>query len=226
VASNRRTGLAAVVLLVVGIGLMVVPPLARDGICGFVSCADQVPDIAVTRTSASTFAIVVPEESAPSVRSVQLLEGGNRATGSRRWFIDRNGPGVHRTFPVGSEPSGFRTITPLGAAPVDGTWTAQVGFRCTTASLPFRPDGIAVGEVRSWVGVISGSSFSSTARTEEQCGSSSGGTERGLLVFGALLATFGALLGIVVVLRRPVRFPEDDDDGGSGPDQDAGPAAP
>jgi hypothetical protein len=229
VASNRRAGLAAVVLLVVGVGLMVIPPLARDGICGFVSCADQVPDIAVTRTSPTTFAIVVPEESAPSVRSVQLLEGGSRATGSRRWFIQRDGSDVHRTFPAGSEPSGFRTVTPLEVVPVDGTWTAQVGFRCTTASLPFRPDGIAVGEVRSWVGVVSGSSFSSTARTEEQCGTSAGGAERGLLVVGALLATVGAVLGIVVVLRRPVRFPEDDDDrdgDGGEPDQAAGSAAP
>jgi hypothetical protein len=61
VASNRRSGVLAVVLLVVGVVLMVGPPLARDGICGFVSCADQVPDIAVTRTSPTAFAIVVPE---------------------------------------------------------------------------------------------------------------------------------------------------------------------
>jgi hypothetical protein len=219
VTSNRRSGVLAVVLIVVGVVLMVGPPLARDGICGFVSCADQVPDIAVTRTSPTAFAIVVPDDSAPSVRSVQLLEGGDRASGSRRWFIQRDGSGVHRTFPVGSEPEGFRTVTPLDAPPAKGTWTAQVGFRCTTASLPFQPQTLAVGEVRSWAGVLSGSSFSATSRSDERCATSAGSVETWLLVLGAVLATAGAVLGIVVVLRRPVRFPDDDADGDVGGDE-------
>jgi hypothetical protein len=225
VNSNRRLGVVAVVLLVVGVVLMVGPPLARDGICGLVSCADQVPDIAVTRTSPTELAVLVPPAASRSVRSVQLLQGGSQGSGTRRWLIQRNGSGDHASFTVGVAPSGFRTVTPLDAPPAKDTWTAQVGFRCTTASLPFSPDTLAVGEVRSWSGVLSGSKFSETSRTEEQCASEAGSTERGLLVAGAVLAVVGAVLGIVVVLRRPVRFPEDPEDdlgppdgAGTGPD--------
>ena len=204
--------MAAVVLIAVGVVLMVGPPLARDGICGLVSCADQVPDIAVTRTSPTGIAVVVPGAAASSVRSVELLEGGGRGTGARRWSIQRAGDDVHQTFPAGVEPAGFRTVTELAAPPTQGTWTAQVGFRCTTASLPFQPEALAVGEVRSWSGVMSGSSFSSASRTEERCVTGAGTAERWALLLGALFATVGAVLGIIVVLRRPVRFPEDGDD--------------
>lgn len=192
---------------------MVGPALARDGICGLLSCADQVPDIAVTRTSPSELAIVVPDQAAASVRSVQLLEGGSRGTGARRWFIQRDGSGTHSSFPVGAQPDGFRTVTELTVEPTKDTWTAQVGFRCTTASLPFAPDTLAVGEVRSWSGVVSESTFSNTSRTEERCEESAGDVEKVLLIVGAGLTLVGAVLGIVVVLRRPVRFPEDLDDG-------------
>ena len=191
---------------------MVGPALARDGICGLLSCADQVPDIAVTRTSPSELAIVVPDQAAVSVRSVQLLEGGSRGTGARRWFIQRDGSGTHASFPVGAQPAGFRTLTELTVEPTKDTWTAQVGFRCTTASLPFVPDTLAVGEVRSWSGVVSESTFSDTSRTEERCQESAGDVEKVLLIVGAGLTLVGAVLGIVVVLRRPVRFPEDLDD--------------
>lgn len=226
VTSNRRTGVVAAVLVMAGVVLLVGPPLARDGVCGLVSCADQVPDIAVTRTSASGLAVLVPQPAAPSVRSVQLLEGGGRGTGSRRWFIQRDGSGNPSSFPVGSRPAGFRTVTELTAAPSTGTWTAQVGFRCTTASLPFAPDTLAVGEVRSWSGVISGPTFSTTPRTRERCQGGAGSVERTLLVVGGVVTVVGALLGILVVLRAPVRFPEEVGDDVTGFDEPrSGPSA-
>ena len=204
-------GVAAVVLLAVGVVLMVAPPLARDGICWFTSCADRSPDIAVTGTSATEVAVLVPPDSASAVRSVQLLQGGSQGSGSRRWLIQRDGSGSPSTFPAGQEPEGFRTVTELDRPPAKGTWTAQVGFRCTTASLPFDPDTMAIGEVRARSGALSGSEFSSSARVEETCATTPGGTEKALLVVGALLAVARAVLGIVVVLRRPARFPEDPD---------------
>ena len=211
-STNRRMGVAAAVLLGAGLVLMIVPPVARDGLCGLTSCADQVPPIAISRVSAEDLAVVVPDEAAPSVRSVELLQGGGRGSGSRQWLITRDGDGVHSTFVVGSQPGGFRTLVELGAKPTKDTWTAQVGFRCTMASLPFRPAAIAVGEVRSWDGVLDGRKFAADADVQERCATERGSTEKALFVVGAVLAVLGAVLGIVVVLRRPVRFPEDPDD--------------
>ncbi len=211
-------GAAAVVLLVLGVVLMVAPPLARDGICGLTSCADEAPDIGVTRTSPTEVAVLVPESTAPRVRSVQLLQGGTQGTGSRRWLITRDGAGSTSTFPAGQEPEGFRTVTELAQPPAKGTWTAQVGFACTTASLPFEPDTLSVGEVTARTGTTSGAAFTSTARSTETCVTTASTTEKVLLVIGAVLALVGAVLGIVVVLRRPVHFPEDPDDEYAGQD--------
>lgn len=214
-------GVAAAALLGAGLMMMLVPPLARDGVCGITSCADQVPVIAVSRVSATDLAIVVPDEAAPTVRTVELLQGGGRAAGSRQWLIrHEDGGSSPSTFVVGAEAQGFRTVVPLESPPADGVWTAQVGFSCTTASLPFDPQAVAVGEVRSWDGVMAGNEFSELANTSEHCAVERGTTETVLFVIGALLAVGGAVLGIVVVLRRPVRFPDDDADG-PGPDGDA-----
>jgi hypothetical protein len=221
----------AAVLLASGVLLMVGPALLRDGICGLLSCADTSPQIAITRTSSTELAIVVPEAAASSVRSVELLEGGARGTGSRRWFVQRewvagSSADGRSTFPLGQEPPGFRTVTELEAQPTTDTWTAQVGFRCTTASLPFAPEAVAVGDVLSWSGPMTTAQLEDASA--EHCTSQPGTLERVLLVFGAALAVAGAVLGIVVVLRRPARFPEDPDDEGFDPgagsdlDQNAG----
>lgn len=206
-------GASAAVLLGAGLLLMIVPPVARDGVCGLTSCADQVPPIAVTRVSPAELAVLVPDEAAASVRSVELLQGGNRGSGSRQWLIAREGPGTHSTFVIGAQPQGFRSVVPLRAAPDKDVWTAQVGFRCTTASLPFTPSTIAVGEVRSWDGVLDGTKFAS-GQVTERCATQRGSAETVAFVAGAVLAVAGAVLGIVVVLRRPARFPEDGDDDG------------
>ncbi|UDY34683.1 hypothetical protein [Dermatobacter hominis] len=217
-SSNRRMGVAAAALLGTGLVLMIVPPVLRDGICGLTSCADQVPVIAVSRVSASELAVVVPDEAAPKLRTVELLQGGGRGSGSRQWLIQRDAEGGEdpTTFLVGSEPEGFRTVVPLDGVPDSDVWTAQVGFRCTTASLPFDPEAIAVGEVRSWDGVMDGNEFASTANTAERCVAERSSTEVVLLLLGAAAAVAGAVLGIVVVLRRPARFPEDPGGDGSG----------
>ncbi len=212
-------GTAAAALLGIGLLLMIVPPILRDGFCGITGCADQVPVIAVSRVSADELAIVVPDEAAPLVRSVELLEG-SAGSGSREWLIRRSSTDSSpSTFVMGSDPKSFRTIVALAAQPVDGVWTAQVGFHCGTASLPFDPRAVAIGQVRSWDGVMDGTEFAATANTVEHCATTRKSPEVALLVFGGMLAVLGSVLGIVVVLRRPVRFPEDpDDELGSFPD--------
>lgn len=205
-------GAAAASLLGIGLILMIVPPIARDGFCGITGCADQVPVIAVSRVSANELAIVVPDEAAPLVRTVELLQG-SAGSGAQEWLIRRSGTTSNpSTFVMGSEPKGFRTVAALASQPVKGVWTAQVGFRCTTASLPFDPRAVAIGEVRSWDGVMVGNDFAPTANTSEHCATNREGAEVTLLFLGAALAVIGAVIGIVVVLRRPVRFPEDPDD--------------
>lgn len=208
---TRRLGTLSAVLLVLGVALMVVPPLVRDGICGILGCADQIPDVAVTRT-AEGFAVLVPEEAAPAVRSVRLLQGGT--SGARQWAIRREvGPDAPSdaappdAFVAGSDVPGFRTTTPLAAPPDDGEWIAEVGFRCTTASLPFQPAAVSVGQVVSWTGATEGASFSDTARVDERCTEPAGTTEKVLLGLGAALTVAGAVLGILWVLRRPSRMP-------------------
>ncbi len=209
-SSNRSLGLVSVVALVFGLGLMLVPALLRDGICGLTGCADQVPDIAVTRTAADELAVLVPAGTAADVSSVRLLEGGS--SGSREWVVERSAPSEVDAFVVGSEPSGFSTLTPLTVPVSEGAWVAEVRFACTTASLPFAPEAISVGQVRSWQGVTEGAAFSDAARTSERCATERNSAERVLFFSGAALATVGAVLGVVVVLRRPPRDPEDPGD--------------
>ena len=50
-----------------------------------------VPVIAVSRVSDEQLAVVVPDEAAPTVRTVELLHGGGRGSGSRQWLIRRDG---------------------------------------------------------------------------------------------------------------------------------------
>ncbi len=210
VSSNRSLGLVSVLALVFGLGLLIVPALVRDGICGLTGCADQVPDIAVTRTAGDEVAVLVPPETAADVSSVRLLEGGN--AGSREWVVTRQSPSNVDAFVVGGSPEGFSTVVPLSVPVQEGAWVAEVTFACTTASLPFSPESISVGQVRSWQGVTEGAAFSDAARTTERCATERDGTERALFFGGAALATFGAVLGVVVVLRRPPRDPEDPGD--------------
>lgn len=208
--SNRTLGAVSIVALLLGLGLLLVPPLLRDGICGLTGCADQVPDVAVARSSSDELAVLVPSSTAPDVSSIRLLQGGN--SGSLEWVVERSGPSTEDAFAFGSRPEGFDTVTPLAVPVQDGTWVVEVRFACTTASLPFSPDSIGVGQVRSWQGVTEGAGFSDEARTTERCATERDSVERGLFLAGAVLATLGALLGIVVVLRRPPRDPDDPGD--------------
>lgn len=208
---TRGRGVLSAALLGAGLILMIGPPLLRDGICGISGCADQSPDVAVTRSDASTVVILVPEPAAPAVRSVRLLEGGSSG-GSQAWLIRREGDGGASpdSFVAGEAPEGFRTVTELDAPPDEGGWVAEVGFSCTSASLPFSPESLEVGEVRSWTGVTDGTAFTDAARTGERCGGERSTVERVLFWLGAASAVAGAVLGIVVVLSRSEEDDEDD----------------
>ncbi len=208
--SNRTLGAISVLALVVGLGLVLIPPMLRDGVCGLTGCADQVPDVAVTRSSATELAVLVPGATAPDVSRIRLLQGGG--SGSQEWVVERTAPSQADAFVFGSRPPGFETLTPLDVPVQEGTWVVEVRFACTTASLPFAPDSIGVGQVRSWQGVTEGAGFSDAARTTERCATERDTPESTLMLLGAVLATVGAILGIVVVLRRPPRDPDDPGD--------------
>jgi hypothetical protein len=210
---SRPLGLGAVAagLIVVGLGLIVVPPLLRDGVCGLLSCADQVPDIAVARTSPQELAVLVPGPAAPDVSAVRLLEGST--SGAESWLIVRDDDGeggggrsdageAPDAFVIGRTPPGFRSVTGDGVVPGAGNWIAEVRFRCTVASVRFEPAAMAVGQVRSWSRVTDGTSFTSSAQTDERCATEAGGLERVLMWIGIVAAAVGALMGTTAVLRR------------------------
>jgi hypothetical protein len=227
---SRRLGLGAIAagLILVGLGLIVVPPLLRDGVCGLLSCADQVPDIAVARTSPQELAVLVPGPAASDVSAVRLLEGST--SGAESWLVVRDGQAGDGdppdAFVIGRTPQGFRSVTGDGVVPATGNWIVEVRFRCTVASIPFEPAGLAVGQVRSWSRVTDGTSFTSSAQTEERCATEAGGAEGVLRWIGVLLAAAGAVVGIMAVLRRAAdREGEEDAWRGAGwdGDDDVGP---
>lgn len=220
--TSGARGVVAAVLLALGLVLMVGPPLARDGICGLFGCADEVPDIAVTRSGPDAWAVLVPPGAAADVSVVRLLEG-SRSAGSQRWAVRRTAAGTTASarrstpdaFPVGDQPDGFRTVTELQgsltAEDASPRWVAEVAFRCSTASLPFTPSTLEVGQVRSWTGATDGAAFADSARAAERCASSRGGAESVLFWLGAAAAVAGAVLGIWVVMSRPPGGDEGDD---------------
>lgn len=208
-APTRRTGWLAAGLIAGGILLMVLPPLARDGVCGLLPCADQVPDIAVARGAENRLEVLVPGASAPAVQSVRVLAGGGQGTGSEQWLIERTGEADHDAFVVGDEPEGFSTVRPLEVLVDRGQWWAEVQFGCTVASLPFEPASLDPGDVVDGKSRTTEEEFRSSASIDERCQTSASGAEKAMLGLGALLTTVGAGLGIVVVLRRPARIDEE-----------------
>ena len=215
VSDNRRWGWLAIGLVAAGVLCMVVPALARDGICGLFGCADATPDIAVTRTAPGDLVVLVPEDAAPAVRAVRLLRSSSGgAGGSIAWGIRREagagGASAPNAFVVGEQPPGFRTTQPASDPATTGVWQAEVSFRCTTASLPFDASAVGVGQVRSWNGTTQGAGFAPDANDTETCATEPGAVERALFVGGAMAAAVGSVLGIVVLFRREPPEPDDD----------------
>jgi hypothetical protein len=220
VSTRRRSrpggkATAAIVLVVGGVLAMVVPGLLRDGVCGLITCADVTPQVAVGRPTGTDLAVVVPRAAASQLRSLRLYQVSNEPqTAAGDWIISRTGLGAPTTIPFGSEPRGFTTNTPLATQPTDGTWVMEASFGCSATVVRFFPDQIppgtvTTGESPSRVEPVKVDAFLSSATTTLKCATAAPPWQRWLFLLGALSACVGAVLGIVVVLRRP---PSDDPD--------------
>jgi hypothetical protein len=205
----------AIALVVVGVVLMVLPGLVRDGVCGLVACADVTPQIAVGKPTGTDLAVVVPAEAASDLRSLRLLPiSAQPLDTAGAWIISRTGKGSPTVIPLGSQPEGFTTRTPLAEQPVDGTWVVEASFGCASTPVRFVPDQVkpgyvATGDNPAEVEPVKVDDFLADARTTLRCSTAAPPWQRWLFLLGALSACVGAILGIVVVLRRP---PRDDPD--------------
>ena len=205
--------MVAASLIVVGVVCMTVPALARDGVCGLFSCADQVPDIAVLREATGTLAVLVPTGTGSDVQSVRVLQGSagsESGGGTQQWRIQRTAASDLDAYQIGVQPDGFRTTTKLAEQPSQDVWTAEVSFRCTVASLPFEPGSLDPGKVAAGSEAATEHEYRSTAASAEHCETSAGTLERILFFTGMLLTFAGAVLGIVLVFSRPPKVGDDD----------------
>ena len=141
-----------------------------------------------------------PRRRGPERAPGRAAPGRSKGSGSRRWMIraergsdtgsgSNSGSGSGgatsaRTFLIGDEPDGFRTVVPLETEPQKGVWTAQVGFRCTTASRrrsTLRPSPSA----RSDRGTASWTATTSPRTPTPASTAHRAGAELGLLPVGA-----------------------------------------
>lgn len=210
---------------------MVLPGLLRDGICGLVSCADVVPEVGVGRPTGSELAVVVPEEVAGEMLSLRLFPRGGAslpedvmdmtdeeqeaaAAEARRqeengvWLVYRVAESDPTTIPLGEEPPGFATRTPLEVEPVRGAWVLEASFGCSSSSVRFSPTDLDPGFVTSGGDPTPVGQFNDEALTNLRCSTDAPGWQQWLFGLGALLASAGAVLGIVTVFRRPPHDPD------------------
>lgn len=209
--SVSRLTSAAVALVIAGVLAMVVPGLLRDGICGLIACADVTPEIAVGRPEGTGLAVVVPEEAAGELQSLRLFEvtGETTQTTAGQWIVYRTGEGEPTVIPLGEQPDGFETRTELTDAPTDGLWVIDASFGCSSTLVRFSPTELDPGYVTGGGAPEPTAEFLADARSTVRCTQDAPDWQRWLFLVGALAASVGAVLGIVVVLRRP---PPDDPD--------------
>jgi hypothetical protein len=206
----------AVLLVVAGVVAMVLPGLLRDGLCGLVACNDVTPDVAVGRAEGVELAVVMSEEAAAELGSVRLFEirqpteGEDRDVLNGDWIVQRvDDDAAPAVIPIGSQPVGFETLTELSAEPTTGTWVVDASFGCASTSVRFSPADLTPGFVTEGDDAVPVNEFTDGASSEVRCAEAAPGWQRWLFVLGALMASVGAVLGIVVVFRRPVRTDPD-----------------
>lgn len=206
---RRGSGAArwSVGLLVGGVLAMVLPGLLRDGVCGLVACADVTPEVAVGRPGGSELAVVVPEGAATELQSLRLFrlddESANSTSGS--WIIYRTDESAApERIALGEAPDGFDTRTELDGEPTDGLWVLDASFGCASTLVRFAPEELDPGFVSTGDPPVPIGEFESNARTSLRCATDAPGWQRLLFVLGALGASVGAVLGIWVLMRRPV----------------------
>ncbi len=196
---------------------MVLPGLLRDGVCGLVSCADVTPEVAVGRPEGTGLAVVVPEDAAGELGSLRLFEITGSEETSREdpvipgtWVVQRTDPDALPTVvPFGEEPDGFETLTELDAEPTAGLWVIEASFGCASTLVRFDPQELDPGFVTTGDEPVTIGDFERDARGSLRCATDAPGWQRWLFALGAAAAAVGAVLGIVVVFRSPVRDDRD-----------------
>lgn len=210
-ARARRVPPAAkwsVALVIGGVLAMVLPGLLRDGVCGLVSCGDVTPEVAVGRPGGSELEVVVPEAAAQDLRSLWLTEivPDDSDEPPRGWIVYRTDDDVAPVrVPIGSAPEGFDTRTELAEPPSDGTWVLDASFGCASTVVRFSPEELDPGYVTTGDPPVQIGDFEESARTNIRCATDAPGWQRWLFILGALGASVGAIMGIWVMMRQPVR---------------------
>jgi hypothetical protein len=202
---------AAIVLVVAGVLAMVLPGLLRDGVCGLITCADVTPDVAVGRPGGSELAVAIPPDAAPELQSLRLfpITGSATQDTAGSWIVYRTDEAAAPTVvELGEEPEGFSTRIELAEEPSTGLWVLEASFGCASTMIRFAPEELDPGFVTEGDQPVPIGEWEDTARSGLRCAGEAPGWQRVLFVLGALAASAGAVLGIIVVLRKPVR--EDD----------------
>lgn len=197
----------AVVLVIAGVLAMVLPGLLRDGICGLIECADVTPEVAVGRPGGNALAVVVPEAAAGELRSLRLFpitENAAQDTAGA-WIVYRDDPeAAPATIDLGTQPEGFKTRIDLAEAPTEGLWVLDASFGCASTLVRFAPEELDPGFVTTGDAPVPIGEFQADARATLRCATDAPGWQRGLFIAGVLSASIGAILGIWVLMRRPV----------------------
>lgn len=197
----------AIVLVVAGVLAMVLPGLLRDGICGLIECADVTPEVAVGRPGGHALAVVVPEAAAGELRSLRLFpitENAAQDTAGA-WIVYRDDPeATPATIELGTQPEGFKTRIDLAEAPSEGLWVLDASFGCASTLVRFAPEELDPGFVTTGDAPVPIGEFQADARATLRCATDAPGWQRGLFIAGVLSASIGAILGMWVLMRRPV----------------------
>lgn len=208
--SARRMTLLSVGLLVVGVALIVIPGLVKDGVCGLVECADVTPEIAVGRPEGTQLAIMIPEEVAGDLASIRLLEQPRAADSSEgqeqplgEWIVFRTSDSDPTLITVGEAPDGFDTRTELTIEPVSGTWIVDASFGCGSTLVRFNPEALDPGFVTAGGAAIPAAEFGESARTTLQCSTAAPSWQRILFFIGIAVVFAGAVTAILLAFRTP-----------------------
>lgn len=198
----------AVGLVIGGVLAMVLPGLLRDGVCGLVACSDVTPEVAVGRPGGNELAVVVPEGAAGELRSLRLFPVNENTAQDTAgaWIVYREDPdAAPQRIEVGSQPEGFATRTELAEQPAEGLWVLDASFGCASTLVRFAPEELDPGFVTTGDAPVPIQDFEDGARSTLRCATEAPAWQRWLFMLGALAASVGAVLGIWVVLRGPVR---------------------
>lgn len=197
----------AIALVIAGVLAMVLPGLLRDGICGLIECADVTPEVAVGRPAGNALAVVVPDGAGGELRSLRLfpITESTAQDTAGSWIVYRDDPdAAPETIELGTQPEGFKTRIELAEQPAEGLWVLDASFGCASTLVRFAPEELDPGYVTTGDAPVPIGDFDADARSTLRCATDAPEWQRWLFMVGALSASIGAVLGIWVLMRRPV----------------------